>query len=101
MASVHEQLLLDFAAILADPTGPAGPVTIGAATLRAIRDLPALVPADPEGLLAERQTLYLLRVDLGFSPVTGQELLVDGARWLVEFCPPGDVVELHLVRYRT
>ncbi len=101
MATIHEQQLADLTVILADPNGPAITVAIGAVTLRAIRDLPALLPADPEGLLVERQTLYLLRTDLGFTPATGQELVVDGARWMVEACPPGDVVELHLLRYRT
>lgn len=101
MPTAREQLLLDLAAILADPYGPAEQVLIGSATPRAVRDLPALVPGDAEGLLVERQTLYLLRADLGFAPVTGQELLVDGARWMVELCPPGDVIELHLMRYRT
>lgn len=101
MPPLHQQHLADLAFVIASPNGPAVEVTIGSATLRAIRDLPALLPADPEGLLAERQTLYLLRSDLGFGPVTGQELVVDGARWMVELCPPGDVVELHLLRYRT
>ena len=101
MATIHQQHLADFAAILAEPNGPAEEVTIGTLSLRAIRDLPALVPADTEGLLVERQVLHLLRSDLGFGPVTGQELVVDGARWTVELCPPGEVLELHLMRYRT
>lgn len=101
MATVHQLHLADLAAILADPDGPAEEVTIGAVSLRCVRDLPALVPADSEGLLVERQTLTLLASDLGFQPVTGQELTVDGARWLVESCPPGDVLDLNLMRYRS
>ena len=101
MATIRQQQLLDFAAVLADPNGPVETVTIGTAPLSVIRDLPALVPADEEGLLVERQTLYLLRADLGFTPVSNQELVVDGARWRVEFCPPGDLLELRLMRYRT
>ena len=99
--TIHQQHLADLAAILADPDGPAVQVTIGTTPLRAVRDLPALVPSDPEGLLAERQTLVFLAGDLGFTPATGQELLVDGARWMVEACPPGDVVVCSLLRYRT
>lgn len=101
MANLHQQLLLDMAGVLADSNGPSQQATIGSTTLAVIRDFPALVPADGDGLLVERQVLYLLRAVLGFAPVTGQELLVDGSRWLVESCPPGDVVELHLIRYRT
>jgi len=101
MATIHQQHLADVAAILADPNGPAEDVTIGTVTLRVIRDLPALLPAAAEGLLVERQVLYLLRADLGFSPVPGQELLVDGSRWMVETCPPGEVTVLNLMRYRT
>jgi hypothetical protein len=101
MPTAREQLLLDLAAILADPNGPAEQVSIGSLTLRAVRDLPALVPGDAEGLLVERQTLYLLAANLGFQPVSGQELAIDGGRWEVESCPPGPVVELHLMRYRT
>lgn len=101
MPTANEQRLADFAVILADPHGPAVDVTIGSTPLRAVRDLPALLPSDSEGLLVERQTLYLLRADIGFAPTTGQELVVDGGRWMVESCPPGDLVELHLKRYRT
>lgn len=101
MATIRQQLLLDLGAVLADPNGPAEQAVIGSVPLRVIRDLPALLPADPEGLLVERQDLYLLRSALGFQPTTGQELVVDGARWMVESCPPGEVVELHLMRYRT
>ena len=101
MPSLRAQQLLDLAAILAAPNGPAEQVAIGSATPRVIRDLPALLPADAEGLLAERQTFYLLRADLGFSPVTGQDLQIEGGRWMVESCPPGDVVVLQVMRYRT
>lgn len=101
MATIHEQHLADLAAILADLNGPAEALVISGIALRALRDQTLLVAADSEGLLAERQVLYLLRADLGFTPVTGQELVVDGVRWMVEACPAGDVVECHLLRYRT
>jgi hypothetical protein len=101
MPAIHEQQLADLAFVLADPNGPAVAVVIAGRPLKAIRDIPALVPAESEGLQVERQTLYLLRSVLGFAPATGQELLVDGERWLVESCPPGDVVVLGLMRYRT
>lgn len=99
--TIHEQHLADLTALIADPNGPAVTVVIGSATLRAVRDLPALVPGVQEGLLVERQTLFCLRAALGFTPAVGQELLVDGGRWLVESCPPGDALEIGLARYRT
>lgn len=101
MPTAQAQQLTDIATVLADPSGPSALVVIGAATLRVIRDLPALLPADAEGVVVERQTLYGLRAELGFAPVPGMELVVDGSRWMVESCPAGDVLILTLARYRT
>ena len=101
MPTAQAQQLTDLAAVLADPSGPAVEVVIGTASLRVIRDLPALLTADADGVVVERQTLYGIRADLGFAPVPGMELVVDGARWLVESCPAGDVFILALMRYRT
>lgn len=101
MPTAQAQQLTDLAVVLADPSGPGVEVVIGTASLRVIRDLPALLPADAEGVVVERQTIYGIRAALGFAPVPGMELVVDGARWMVESCPPGDALELHLMRYRT
>lgn len=101
MAAFHEQRLADMAAILADPNGPAIEVVIGVTQIRVIPDQPSLVHDDMGRPMIERHGLLGLRADLGFSPVPGMELVIDGVNWVVESAPPGDVLDLRLMRYRS
>ncbi|MDX9894331.1 MAG: hypothetical protein RBS34_02730 [Desulfofustis sp.] len=106
MSAAREQLARDLAAVLADPHGPAEEVTIGSVVVRTILSRPELdrsaAPgAGSEGLLVERSVLYLLPDELGSVPVPGQELVVDGVRWLVLSSPPGLVLRVELMRYLT
>jgi hypothetical protein len=100
MTAFDDQFRVDMAAILADPYGPTRQMAIGSSTPRAIVGDTSLEAAG-EGLLEERQVVHCLAGDLGFVPVTGQELVVEGARWRVESCPPAEVLSIHLLRYRT
>ncbi len=106
MVTAQTQHVNDFAAVLADPSGPAVEVIVGTAqgntTIKVIREpVDYSQYAGMEIVQAERQNLYVLRDALGFTPVPGTELVIDGSRWTVESVPwKGSVLHLFIAGYR-
>ncbi|WP_028579432.1 hypothetical protein [Desulfogranum japonicum] len=106
MATAQIQHINDFAAVLADPSGPAVEITISTAqgswTIKGIRELRDYAPyASLEIVQAEKQNLYVLRSDLGFMPVPGLELILDGSQWTVDSVPwKGEVLQIAITGYR-
>ena len=100
--SLQDQLLADFGETLLDPDGPAQIATVAGREMRVVIDEPGIASADPRtGLMLGRMDLYLRRDDLGFSPVSGTELIINGTSWTVETPSPHGmgVIKLGLLRY--
>ena len=101
--SLQDQLVNDFAATLLDPDGPSQYVQINGIGCRAVVDQPGQTAIDSRsGLIIHRMTLYVLAQDLGYEPVAGQEIVLDGTTWYVETPSPhgSGVLQLGLYRFR-
>lgn len=100
--SLQDQLTADFSALLLDQDGPARLATVQGRLVQVVVDQPGITGVDPStGLMLSRMNLYILSVDLGFSPVVGSQVILDGVKWTVEIpSPHGDgVLQLGLLRY--
>ena len=100
--SLQDQLTADFSSILADQDGPARIAIVQGRPVSVVVDQPGITGVDPSsGLMVSRMNLYILSTDLGFSPVVGSQVILDGVKWTVEIpSPHGDgVLQLGLLRY--
>ena len=100
--SLQDQLTADFYSILADQDGPARIAIVQGRPVSVVVDQPGITGVDPSSsLMLSRMNLYILSSDLGFSPVVGSQVVLDGVKWTVEIpSPHGDgVLQLGLLRY--
>ena len=100
--SLQDALLQDFSATLTDPDGPAFAATVNGREIMVVIDRPETGEHDPRtGFMLRRMNLYVRREDLGFAPVAGQELEVNGERWTIDQPAPHGtgVLQLGMVRY--
>ena len=100
--SLQDQLLEDFSETLFDPDGPAQLALVSGREILVVIDAPGITSADPRtGLMLSRMDLYVRGEDLGFSPVVGTELTINGQSWQVEMPSPHGtgVIKLGMVRY--
>ena len=100
--SLKDQLTTDFSLILADQEGPARIAIVQGRPVSVVVDQPGITGVDPSsGLMLSRMNLYILSVELGFTPVVGSQVILDGVKWTVEIpSPHGDgVLQLGLLRY--
>lgn len=102
--SLQETLLADFSETLLDSDGPAFVATVNGQEMRVVIDQPETGEHDARtGFMIRRMNLYVRREDLGFAPVAGQDLDVNGERWIIDRpAPHGQgVLQLGMVRYLT
>ena len=102
--TLQDQLLADFGETLLDPDGPAFVATMNGREMRVVIDQPETGEHDQRtGFMVRRMNLYVRREDLGFAPVAGQDLEVNGERWIIDRpAPHGQgVLQLGMVRYLT
>lgn len=100
--SLQDQLLADFGETLLDSDGPAQQAVVNGKAIMVVIDRPTLNETDPRtGITIHRLTLYARQEDLGFVPVAGQDMEIDGEHWIIdEPCPHGKgVLQLGMMRY--
>lgn len=101
-SSMDEQLARDLALSLASEIGHGELITINGRELEAVIGTSSLVSMELPGRLLESMHVVCLHDALGFTPITGQHLTINGkADWQVVGCSVGPVVDINLERVRT